>query len=227
MDFLEKEWKELLNEELTKPYISELKGFLEQEYKERQIFPPENEIFTAFHKTLPADVKVVILGQDPYHDENQAHGLSFSVKPGVAIPKSLQNIYKELQTEFGYEIPNHGYLEHWAEQGVFLLNTVLTVRAHEANSHKGRGWEDFTDAVIRVLNTCEQPMVFLLWGKPAEKKEKILDNPNHLVLKAAHPSPLSAYRGFFGCEHFRLANAFLEEHGRDEIDWRIESIKSL
>ena len=170
------------------------------------------------------DVKVVILGQDPYHNNGQAHGLSFSVKPGVDIPPSLVNIYKELHDDLGCYIPNNGYLVKWAEQGVLLLNTVLTVRAHQANSHRGIGWEEFTDAAIRVLNAQDRPIVFLLWGRPAQNKKPMLTNPNHLILEAPHPSPLSAYRGFFGCRHFSQTNEFLQFHELEPIDWQIENI---
>ena len=170
-------------------------------------------------------MKVVIIGQDPYHNYHQAHGLCFSVRPEVDIPPSLVNIYKELQDDLGCYIPNNGYLVKWAKQGVLLLNTVLTVRAHQANSHQNIGWEEFTDAVIRIVDAQDQPIVFLLWGRPAQMKKKLLtNNPNHLILEAPHPSPLSAYRGFFGCKHFSKTNAFLEEHGMTPIDWQIENI---
>jgi uracil-DNA glycosylase len=188
------------------------------------VFPTADDIFNAFHLTPLSEVKVVILGQDPYHNNGQAHGLSFSVKPGVDVPPSLVNIYKELNDDLGCNIPNNGYLEKWAKQGVLMLNTVLTVRAHQANSHRGIGWEEFTDAAILALNSQDRPIVFLLWGAPAQKKQVMLHNPQHLVLKAPHPSPLSAYRGFFGCKHFSRANAFLEEHGIAPIDWQIEDI---
>ena len=171
-----------------------------------------------------SEVKVVILGQDPYHNVNQAHGLSFSVLPSQpVIPPSLQNIYKELADDLGCTIPTTGYLKKWAEQGVLMLNTVLTVRAHQANSHKGKGWEQFTDAILEAVNQKPEPVVYLLWGGPAQKKAAMLNNPNHLILTAPHPSPLSAYRGFFGCHHFSKANAFLKQHGIKEIDWQIES----
>ena len=170
------------------------------------------------------DVKVVILGQDPYHGDGQAHGLCFSVQPQVAIPPSLENIYKELQDDLGCYIPNNGYLEKWAKQGVLLLNTVLTVRAHQANSHRGIGWEQFTDAAIKILNQQDRPIVFILWGRPAQQKKAMLNNPHHLILEAPHPSPLSAYRGFFGSKPFSQTNRFLEEHGVAPIDWQIENI---
>ena len=188
------------------------------------MFPPADDIFNAFHLTPLSEVKVVILGQDPYHNVNQAHGLCFSVQPTVEIPPSLENIYKELHDDLGCKIPNNGYLVKWAKQGVLLLNTVLTVRAHQANSHQNIGWEQFTDAVIEILDQQDRPMVFLLWGKPAQRKKAMLHNPNHLILEAPHPSPLSAYRGFFGCRHFSKTNQFLEEHGLTPIDWQIEDV---
>ena len=201
----------------------EIKKVLE-EYNTRQIFPPADDIFNAFALTPLHEVKVVILGQDPYHGEGQAHGLCFSVKPDVEIPPSLVNIYKELQDDCGCEIPNNGYLTKWAKQGVLLLNTVLTVRAHQANSHRGIGWEEFTDAAIRILNEQDRPMVFILWGRPAQMKKSMLTNPNHLIIESPHPSPLSAYRGFFGSRPFSRTNKFLKEHGIKEIDWQIENI---
>ena len=181
-------------------------------------------IFHAFEVTPLEDVKVVILGQDPYHGDGQAHGLCFSVQPQVAIPPSLENIYKELQDDLGCYIPNNGYLEKWAKQGVLLLNTVLTVRAHQANSHRGIGWEQFTDAAIKILNQQDRPIVFILWGRPAQQKKAMLNNPHHLILEAPHPSPLSAYRGFFGSKPFSQTNRFLEDHGVAPIDWQIENI---
>ena len=195
-----------------------------EEYNTRKIFPPSDEIFNAFHLTPLSEVKVVILGQDPYHNDGQAHGLSFSVKPEVDIPPSLGNIYQELQTDCGCKIPNNGYLVKWAKQGVLMLNTVLTVRAHEANSHRGIGWEQFTDAAIRAVNEQDRPIVYMLWGRPAQEKRKMITNPNHLVLTAPHPSPLSAYRGFFGCRHFSQANDFLISGGLEPIDWQIEDV---
>jgi uracil-DNA glycosylase len=179
------------------------------------------DIFNALKHTAYSDVKVVILGQDPYHGPNQAHGMCFSVKKGVAVPPSLVNIYKELKEDVGFEIPNHGFLESWADQGVLLMNTVLTVRGGQANSHKGKGWEIFTDQVIRHLNDREQPMVFLLWGAHAKSKRQLITNPNHMILTAAHPSPLSAYNGFYGCRHFSRTNLFLEEQGMKPIDWQL------
>lgn len=224
MAALSDQWEEALKGEFRKPYYRELFSFVKNEYNSRIIYPPSEDLFNAFHYTDLDQVKVVILGQDPYHEENQAHGLCFSVRPGVETPPSLVNIYKELQDDCGCYIPNNGYLEKWAKQGVLLLNSLLTVRAHQAFSHKGHGWEEFTDAVIRVLNEQDRPIVFLLWGKPAQDKCKILNNPKHLILRAPHPSPLSAYRGFFGSKPFSQTNAFLSEHGLEPIDWQIENL---
>ena len=218
------DWAEYLRPEYKKPYYKELYLKINEEYRTHQIFPPADDIFNAFHLTPLENVKAVILGQDPYHNDGQAHGLCFSVKPPVAPPPSLVNIYQELHDDLGCYIPNHGYLNKWAEQGVLMLNTVLTVRAHQANSHRGIGWEEFTDAAIRILNQQDRPIVFILWGRPAQMKEKMLTNPNHLILKAPHPSPLSAYRGFFGSKPFSQTNQFLEAHGVEPIDWQIENI---
>ncbi|SER98171.1 uracil-DNA glycosylase [Lachnobacterium bovis] len=219
------DWQNVLETEYKKDYYKELYKFVLEEYKTQTIYPPAEDIFNALHLTPLKDVKVLILGQDPYHNEMQAHGLSFSVLPEQRdIPPSLQNIYKELNTDLGCYIPNNGFLEKWAKQGVLMLNTVLTVRAHQANSHKGHGWEEFTDAIIRAVNEKDDPVVFLLWGRPAQMKEKMVTNPKHLVLKAPHPSPLSAYRGFFGCKHFSQTNEFLEKNGIKPIDWQIENI---
>ncbi len=215
-------WDDVLGEEIKKPYFIDLMQRIDSEYASHDVFPPRELIFQAFELTPLSDVKVVILGQDPYHDVGQAHGLCFSVPYGVKPPRSLCNIYKELAAEnIGFEIPSHGCLESWAKQGVLLLNTVLTVRAHEPASHQGMGWEIFTDAVIDLLNEQEQPMVFMLWGGAARAKCKRLNNPKHLVLEAAHPSPLSANRGFFGCQHFSKANDFLASKGVLQIDWNI------
>lgn len=216
------DWLEALQGEFKKPYYKTLFETVKKEYQTRKIFPPADQIFEAYHRTPLDKVKVVILGQDPYHGDGQAHGMCFSVRPEVEIPPSLVNIYKELESDLGCKIPNHGYLEKWAKQGVLLLNTVLTVRAHEANSHRNIGWEEFTDATIRVLNQQDRPIVFILWGKPAQTKKKMLTNPKHLVLEAPHPSPLSAYRGFFGSRPFSQTNAFLEKNGVEPIDWQIE-----
>ena len=202
----------------------ELYNKVNKEYSQNVIYPPADELFTAYHLTPLSEVKVVIIGQDPYHNVNQAHGLCFSVKPEVEIPPSLVNIYKELQDDLGCRIPNNGYLVKWAKQGVLMLNSVLTVRAHQAFSHKGIGWEQFTDATIEAVNKQDRPIVYLLWGKPAQDKVKKVDNPKHLLLKAPHPSPLSAYRGFFGCKHFSKANEFLVKNGLEPIDWQIEDV---
>ena len=215
------DWREALKSEYGKPYYRQLFEFINNEYKTGRIFPPGEDIFNAFHLTPLANVKAVILGQDPYHGDGQAHGLCFSVNKGIEIPPSLVNIYQELHDDLGCYIPDHGCLTEWAQQGVLLLNSVLTVRAHQAFSHKGMGWEQFTDAAIRALNEQNRPIVFLLWGRPAQEKSVLLNNPQHLVLKAPHPSPLSAYRGFFGCRLFSKCNDFLKEHGVDPIDWQI------
>ncbi len=225
MGMIDNDWLPALKEEFGKPYYKDLYSFVKKEYSTHVVYPPADDIFNAFHFTPLSEVKVVILGQDPYHNENQAHGLSFSVPVSQKeIPPSLQNIYKELSDDCGCFIPNNGYLEKWARQGVLLLNTVLTVRAHAANSHQGKGWEIFTDAVINAVNAQDRPIVYLLWGSPARRKAAMLTNPKHLILEAPHPSPLSAYRGFFGCRHFSSCNCFLEEHGIQPIDWQIENI---
>lgn len=224
MSQIDNDWLPALNKEFKKDYYKKLYKFVNDEYRTRTIYPPANDIFNAFHLTPLSEVKVVILGQDPYHNVNQAHGLSFSVKPGEDIPPSLQNIYKELNSDLGCYIPNNGFLQKWAKEGVLLLNTVLTVRAHQANSHQGRGWEQFTDAVIEAVNNEDRPIVFMLWGRPAQMKASMLNNPKHLILKAPHPSPLSAYRGFFGCRHFSKANEFLKSNGIEPVDWQIENI---
>ena len=218
------DWQQPLEVEFKKPYYKDLYKKVLEEYRSRQIFPNPDDIFNAFHLTPLKDVKVVILGQDPYHNDGQAHGLCFSVKPDVEVPPSLVNIYKELQDDLGCRISNNGYLVKWAKQGVLMLNTVLTVRAHQANSHRGIGWEQFTDAVIRAVDAQDRPIVFLLWGRPAQMKKSMLHNPKHLILEAPHPSPLSAYRGFFGCKHFSQTNAFLEKNGLAPIDWQIEDV---
>ncbi len=215
------DWLTVLRPEFSKPYYRDLFEKVAQEYNTKQIFPPKEDLFNAFHYTPLSKVKVVILGQDPYHNFGQAQGLCFSVRRGVEIPPSLQNIYKELHDDLGCSIPSHGNLEYWAKQGVFLLNTVLTVRAHQANSHRGIGWEQFTDAAIKGLNGQDRPIVFLLWGRPAREKARMLNNPKHLILTAPHPSPLSAYNGFFGCRHFSKCNQFLIDHGETPIDWQI------
>ena len=224
MGAIQNDWLEPLAPEFKKPYYAKLYKTIREEYSTKQIFPPADEIFTAFEMTPLSDVKVVIIGQDPYHGDGQAHGLCFSVKPDVETPPSLVNMYKELNSDLGCYIPNNGYLTKWAKQGVLMLNTVLTVRAHQANSHRGIGWEEFTDATIRILNEQDRPIVYLLWGKPAQMKKSMLNNPKHLILEAPHPSPLSAYRGFFGCQHFSKTNTFLIENGLTPIDWQIENI---
>ncbi|MGI6000564.1 MAG: uracil-DNA glycosylase [Candidatus Merdisoma sp.] len=224
MGMIQNDWLEPLKPEFRKPYYAELFKFVQNEYATRKIFPPADDIFNAFHLTPLHEVKVVILGQDPYHNDGQAHGLCFSVKPDVEIPPSLVNIYQELHDDLGCYIPNNGYLVKWAKQGVLMLNTVLTVRAHQANSHRGMGWEEFTDAAIRILNEQDRPMVFILWGSPAQKKAQMLNNPKHLILKAPHPSPLSAYRGFFGSRPFSKTNEFLVKNGLEPIDWQIENV---
>ena len=214
-------WDQLLKDEFQKPYYLNLRKFLAAEYKSKRIYPPMNDIFNSLKYTDYRDVRVVILGQDPYHQPLQAHGLAFSVKKGVLPPPSLQNIYKEITAEFGFPAPEHGELTCWAKQGVLLLNTVLTVREGAPNSHKGMGWEIFTDQVIPLFNARPEPMVFLLWGANAKAKQKLITNPAHLVLTSAHPSPLSAYNGFFGNGHFKKANEFLISCGKGEIDWRV------
>ena len=225
MGAIQNDWLQAVGGEFRKPYYKELYDFVKEEYSTRVIYPPADDIFNALHLTPLKEVKVVILGQDPYHNEHQAHGLSFSVLPDQReIPPSLQNIYKELHDDLGCYIPDNGYLEKWARQGVLMLNTVLTVRAHQANSHQGHGWEQFTDAILAAVNQEDRPIVYLLWGRPAQSKIPMLTNPKHLILKAPHPSPLSASRGFFGCRHFSQTNAFLESHGASPIDWQIENI---
>lgn len=220
---IENDWLGALSSEFKKPYYRDLYKFVQDEYSRHVVYPPADDIFNALHFTSLSDVKVLVLGQDPYHNEHQAHGLSFSVLPDQPeIPPSLQNIYKELKDDLGCAIPNNGYLKKWADQGVLMLNTVLTVRAHQANSHQGKGWEQFTDAIIQAVNSKEEPVVYMLWGRPAQSKIPMLTNPNHLILKAPHPSPLSAYRGFFGCKHFSQCNEFLQKNGLEPIDWQIE-----
>lgn len=225
MAMIDNDWLKYIQGEFKKPYYKELYTFVRQEYDTHVIYPPADDIFNAFHFTPLSKVKVLILGQDPYHGEHQAHGLCFSVLPDQPeLPPSLQNIYKELHDDLGCDIPNNGYLKKWAEQGVLMLNTVLTVRAHQAGSHQGKGWEQFTDAIIQAVNAQDRPIVYLLWGKPAQSKIPMLTNPKHLILKAPHPSPLSAYRGFFGCRHFSQTNDFLAKQGIEPIDWQIENI---
>ncbi|MBR1860961.1 MAG: uracil-DNA glycosylase [Lachnospiraceae bacterium] len=224
MPGIENDWLEVYNDEFKKPYYRELYRFIKDEYGRYTVYPPSDEIFSAYKLTPMSKVKVVIIGQDPYHEPGQAHGLSFSVKPGIDIPPSLVNIYKELESDLGCRIPNNGYLVKWAEQGVLLLNSVLTVRAHAAFSHQGHGWEEYTDAAIKGLNKVNRPIVFILWGSSARKKKQMLDNPAHLIIESAHPSPLSAYRGFFGSRPFSRTNEFLVANGETPIDWQIEDI---
>lgn len=224
MQAINNDWLDAIGEEYKKSYYKELCQFVKSEYSQYVIYPNADDIFNAFHFTPLSKVKVVILGQDPYHNEGQAHGLCFSVKPEVAIPPSLMNIYKELQHDLGCYIPNNGYLEKWARQGVLLLNSVLTVRAHQANSHHGKGWEHFTNAVIQAVNAQDRPIVFLLWGRPAQMKKSMLNNSKHLLLEAPHPSPLSAYRGFFDSKPFSKTNDFLLYNGLTPIEWQIEDV---
>lgn len=218
------DWDEILKDEFQKEYYIRLRAFLKEEYRTHRVFPDMYDIFNALKWTSYADTKVVILGQDPYHEVGQAHGLAFSVKPGVRIPPSLFNIYKELQSELGCYIPNNGYLEKWARQGVMLLNSSLTVIEGLANSHRGKGWEIFTGRVVECLNDRDDPVIFLLWGSNAKEKAELITNPQHKILTAVHPSPLSANRGFFGCNHFKKANELLEKMGKKPIDWQIENI---
>ncbi len=216
---LNNDWDRILSDEWQKPYYKQLREFLKQEYSNRKIYPNANDIFNALKYTSYKDTKVVIIGQDPYHGFGQAHGLCFSVKKGVKLPPSLKNIFKELQSDLGRPIPDHGELTEWAHQGVLLLNNVLTVREGEPNSHKGKGWESFTDRVIFELNKKQTPVVFLLWGANAEKKAAIITNPQHKKLIAVHPSPLSCHRGFFGCKHFSKTNEILRENNIPQIEW--------
>ncbi len=215
------DWLPVIGEEFEKEYYLNLRKFLINEYKTNKIYPPADDIFNAFHYTPYKKVKVLILGQDPYHGPNQAHGLCFSVLKGINPPPSLVNIYKELADDIGFQMPQHGYLKNWADEGVFMLNTVLTVRAGQANSHRNHGWETFTDATIKAINQIDRPIVIMLWGRPAQNKRVLLNNPKHLVLTAPHPSPLSAFRGFFGCKHFSKCNEFLSKNAIEPINWQI------
>ena len=224
MKIFKNDWAELLEGELQKPYYQELRKFLIGEYRTKEIFPDMYDIFNALHFTSYADTKVVILGQDPYHEPGQAHGLSFSVLPNVPPPPSLQNIFKELRADLNCTIPNNGCLKYWADQGVLLLNAVLTVRAHAANSHKGKGWEIFTDKIIELLNEHEKPLAFILWGNPARSKKIMITNPRHFIVESAHPSPLSADRGFFGSRPFSKVNNFLTSIGEKPVDWQIPNV---
>ncbi|MFC7060385.1 uracil-DNA glycosylase [Halobacillus seohaensis] len=222
MTVFSNDWSTMLSDEMKKDYYLDLREFLKKEYASERIFPRMNEIFAALHHTSFGGTKVVIIGQDPYHGEGQAHGYSFSVQRGVAVPPSLKNIYKELSSDLGIDPPQHGNLVSWAEQGVLLLNNVLTVRAHQAHSHRNMGWERFTDKVIAVLNKRERPVVFILWGKPAQRKAASVDQNKHLVIQSPHPSPLSAYKGFFGSRPFSRANEFLSEQREGPVDWELE-----
>ena len=218
------QWYESLKGEFSMPYYRELYNFINSEYRKYPVYPKSSDIFNAFNFTPVEDIKVVIIGQDPYHEPGQANGFCFSVNPGIAIPPSLVNIYKELKSDLGCYIPDNGDLTKWAKQGVFLLNTVLTVRAHRANSHKGMGWEKFTDAAIRVIASQDRPLVFILWGRPAGEKAALIHNPKHMIIRSPHPSPLSASRGFFGSRPFSRANEYLVSNGIEPIDWQIENI---
>jgi len=227
MKIIRNSWQELLDEEFKKDYYLKLRAFLINEYRTKKIYPDMYDIFNALQYTDYKDVKVVILGQDPYHGHGQAHGMSFSVKPGVQPPPSLVNIFKELHEDLGCYIPDNGYLKKWADQGVLLLNTVLTVREGQANSHRNMGWEQFTDKVISILNERETPIVFILWGKNAQSKLSIINNPRHYIIKSSHPSPLSAYNGFLGSRPFSKANDFLVSIGKTPIDWQIDNIENI
>lgn len=224
MEIFKNDWGQYLKEEMAQPYYRQLRQFLIGEYSTKQVYPDMYSIFNALHYTSYADTKVLILGQDPYHEPGQAHGLSFSVQPNVPPPPSLVNIFKELETDLGCTVPNNGCLEPWARQGVLLLNTVLTVQAHRANSHRDKGWEIFTDKIISLLNQREKPVAFILWGSPARRKKAMITNPQHFVVESPHPSPLSAYRGFFGSRPFSKVNKFLESVGEEPINWQLPNI---
>lgn len=224
MEIFKNDWGQYLKEEMAQPYYRQLRQFLIGEYSTKQVYPDMYSIFNALHYTSYADTKVLILGQDPYHEPGQAHGLSFSVQPNVPPPPSLVNIFKELETDLGCTVPNNGCLEPWARQGVLLLNTVLTVQAHRANSHRDKGWEIFTDKIISLLNQREKPVAFILWGYPARRKKAMITNPQHFIVESPHPSPLSAYRGFFGSRPFSKVNKFLESVGEEPINWQLPNI---
>ncbi|MEK3888560.1 uracil-DNA glycosylase [Bacillus sp. FSL K6-3431] len=224
MGILNTDWELLLKAEFDKPYYINLLSFLKDEYKEKVIYPEQKDIFNALEYTPYKNVKAVILGQDPYHGHGQAHGLSFSVKPDVKIPPSLRNIFKEMENDLGYTPPNNGYLTKWAEQGVLMLNTVLTVRAGEAHSHRGKGWETLTDKVISLINEREQPVVFILWGRPAQEKIKLINTGKHKIIQSPHPSPFAARKGFFDSKPFSKTNEFLQELGMEQIDWQISNL---
>jgi uracil-DNA glycosylase len=223
---LPKSWQQVLAPEFEKPYFKTLETFLTEERKTQKIFPPEEEVFSAFTLTPYENVNVFLLGQDPYHDDNQAHGLCFSVRPKIKVPPSLVNMYKELQSDVDFKIPNHGYLVDWAKQGMLMLNAVLTVRAHTPNSHKDKGWETFTDAVIQSVAAKKEPVIFVLWGAYAQKKKKLIDTNRHIIIESAHPSPLSARNGFFGSKPFSKINEALKENGKPVIRWQLEDIKT-
>ena len=224
MEIFKNDWGQYLKEEMAQPYYRKLRQFLIGEYSTKQVYPDMYSIFNALHYTSYADTKVLILGQDPYHEPGQARGLSFSVQPNVPPPPSLVNIFKELETDLGCTVPNNGCLEPWARQGVLLLNTVLTVQAHRANSHRDKGWEIFTDKIISLLNQREKPVAFILWGSPARRKKAMITNPQHFIVESPHPSPLSAYRGFFGSRPFSKVNKFLESVGEEPINWQLPNI---
>lgn len=224
MEIFKNDWGQYLKEEMAQPYYQQLRQFLIGEYSTKQVYPDMYSIFNALHYTSYADTKVLILGQDPYHEPGQAHGLSFSVQPNVPPPPSLVNIFKELETDLGCTVPNNGCLEPWARQGVLLLNTVLTVQAHRANSHRDKGWEIFTDKIISLLNQREKPVAFILWGSPARRKKAMITNPQHFIVESPHPSPLSAYKGFFGSRPFSKVNRFLESVGEEPINWQLPNI---
>lgn len=221
MVHFDNDWDEILQDVIASPQYRDLRDFLIMEYREHTVYPPMADLFTALKLVPYQSVKAVVLGQDPYHGPEQAHGMCFSVRPGVKPPPSLLNIYKELEQEYGYPLPGHGDLTHWAREGVLLLNTILTVRAGAPLSHQGKGWEMFTDAIIGHLSERQRPMVFLLWGSPAQKKAGLIDGERHLILRTTHPSPLSAHRGFLGCGHFQRANEFLAQQGIAPINWQI------
>ncbi|PWW31114.1 uracil-DNA glycosylase [Cytobacillus oceanisediminis] len=223
-NILNNDWQEVLGEEFQKPYYRQLREFLKNEYENYTVYPKQEDVFNALQYTPYRDVKTVILGQDPYHGPGQAHGLSFSVKPDVKIPPSLKNIFKEMQDDLDCDIPNNGYLVKWAKEGVLLLNTVLTVRKGQAHSHKGKGWELFTDRVIQKLNERKKPVIFILWGKPAQEKGKLIDDSKHFILTSPHPSPFSARKGFFGSRPFSKANELLRKQGEEPIDWKISDL---
>ena len=224
MEIFKNDWGQYLKEEMAQPYYRQLRQFLIGEYSTKQVYPDMYSIFNALHYTSYADTKVLILGQDPYHEPGQAHGLSFSVQPNVPPPPSLVNIFKELETDLGCTVPNNGCLEPWARQGVLLLNTVLTVQAHRANSHRDKGWEIFTDKIISLLNQREKPVAFILWGSPARRKKAMITNPQHFIVESPHPSPLSAYRGFFGSRPSSKVNKLLESVGEEPINWQLPNI---